>query len=309
MVFWAFFAKKGISMLWKKHKERKNGGADVPGEHAGSKSSLPLLDYFVYFLPLPIILFYLLCFTGCLGTSPGIPNLNLVSLVQNSNGTGEMTVRIGHFGMCFTAENVPTACTSAVGQTGESLAQHFLSVAGSNSTTTSSSSSNNGTVSSAKGQAATQLLSTAKVIQSKIFTPLLPATGVFFVLSLAALAVLARLASRGGGRPYVMARRLLMALLWGSAAGSLMVALATTQTSAALEYAATTVHGSGRSAAGRVLYRGASVEALQWVIAVLQCFFALRMAYAHRSTSPGGAAARSGGGNFEKDAEMGHMNV
>ncbi|KAL8365379.1 hypothetical protein RB595_004264 [Gaeumannomyces hyphopodioides] len=304
MVFWVFLAKKGASAIWRKHKARKNGGADVPGEHAGSGSSLPLLDYFVYFLPLPIILFYILCFTGCLGTSPGIPNLNLVSLVQNSNGTGEMTVRVGHFGMCFTADNIPTACTSAVGQTGESLAQRFLA-AGSNSTTPS-----NGTVSSAKGQAATQLLSTAKVIQSKIFTPLLPATGVLFILGLAALVALTRLASRGGGRPYVVVRRLLMALLWGSAAGSLMVALATTQTSAALEYAATTVNGSGPSASGRVLYRGASVEALQWAIAVLESFFALRMAYAHRSTSAGGAAARSGGGSPEKgDMEMGNTHT
>lgn len=213
-----------------------------------------------------------------------------------------MTVRIGHFGMCFTADNIPTACTSAVGQTGESLAQRFFPNSDSNSTNSS-----NNTLSSAKGQAATQLLSTAKVIQSKISNPLLPATGIFFVLGLGALVLLARLASRGGGRPYVMARRLLMSLLWGSAAGSLMVALATTQTSAALEYAATTVHGSGSSASGRALYRGVSVEALQWVIAVLQSFFALRMAYAHRSTSAGGAAAR-GGGNFGKggDMESGH---
>lgn len=58
MVFWAFFFKKGASVLWQKHKARKNGGVDVPGEQPGARSSLPLLDYFVYFLPLPIILFY-----------------------------------------------------------------------------------------------------------------------------------------------------------------------------------------------------------------------------------------------------------
>ncbi|KLU81060.1 hypothetical protein MAPG_00155 [Magnaporthiopsis poae ATCC 64411] len=244
MVFWGFLIKKGAAMAWRKHQARKNGGVDVPGEQPAPRSSLPLLDYFVYFLPLPIILFYILCFTGCLGTSPGIPNLNLVSLVQNSNGTGEMTVRIGHFGMCFTADNIPTACTSAVGQTGESLAQRFFN-SNSNSNGTTSS---NSTLSPAKGQAATQLLSTAKVIQSKVSNPLLPATAIFFVLGLAVPGAAWRaLASRGGGRPYVIG--------------------------------ATLAH-------------------------VLQSFFALRMAYAHRSTSAGGAAARSGG-NLEKgDADM-----
>lgn len=70
MVFWTFLLKKVAGMVWKKHQARKNGGVDVPSEQLEPRSSFPLLDYFVYFLPLPIILFYSTCCCPSPGPSP-----------------------------------------------------------------------------------------------------------------------------------------------------------------------------------------------------------------------------------------------
>ncbi|ORX92741.1 hypothetical protein BCR34DRAFT_669974 [Clohesyomyces aquaticus] len=52
-----------------------------------------------YLLPIPIILFYVLSLTGCMSTSPGIPNIFLLRMhPQSTSGSiGDWNIRINYF--------------------------------------------------------------------------------------------------------------------------------------------------------------------------------------------------------------------
>ncbi|KAI6447103.1 hypothetical protein MCOR22_003540 [Pyricularia oryzae] len=160
---------------------RKNANETTTTTTAKPKTPigiLAILDWIVYGLPLLVFLFFVLVIAGCLGTSPGIPNLYLVSLTE-----GDLSIRVGYFGMCFarTDATVGEACTSTLGLTPDEIASRVLENPSPSDALPSS------------------LIATAKDLQRDILAPLFPAVGIAFVAALAALGGLWRLRSAGKG--------------------------------------------------------------------------------------------------------------
>ncbi|KAI1144279.1 hypothetical protein F5Y05DRAFT_364193 [Hypoxylon sp. FL0543] len=56
------------------------------------------LRFVAYLIIAILFLFYVLVLTGCLSTSPGVPDLFVLKL--RNNGTEDVEVRIGYYGTC-----------------------------------------------------------------------------------------------------------------------------------------------------------------------------------------------------------------
>ncbi|TLS29088.1 hypothetical protein PpBr36_01384 [Pyricularia pennisetigena] len=263
-----FSAVKGV---WKKSKDKKNPGA----KPKAPVDMLAILDWVIYGLPFLVVLFSVLVFAGCLGTSPGIPNLHLISLTE-----GDLSIRVGYFGMCFARTNatVGEACASTVGQTPDEMASRVLKAP--------------------YPAGAPSLIATARDLQRDILAPLFPAVGVAFMAALGVLGGLWRLrrAGRTSEPTYWRLRRAALALLFAAVALALMSALATTQTVAAVRWGVTEAQGPA-SGVSRTAARGQAVEALQWVTAVFMAVFAVRLAAVYRNPTSAGIAIQ--------DVEMG----
>ncbi|TLD26806.1 hypothetical protein PspLS_05112 [Pyricularia sp. CBS 133598] len=263
------------SSAFQKLMGKKNANATTTAKPKTPVGILTILDWIIYGLPLLVFIFFVLIIAGCLGTSPGIPNLYLVSLTE-----GDLIIRIGYFGMCFVRTNatIGEACASTLGLTPDEIASRVLK--------------------SPSPSDAPSLIATAKDLQRDILAPLFPAVGIAFVAALGALGGLWRLRSAGkASEPmYWRLRRAALALLFAGVALALMSALSTTQTVAAVKWGVTEVH-DGVSGVSRSAGRGQAVEALQWVTAVLMAVFAVRLATVYRNPTSAGAAVQ--------DVEMG----
>ncbi|KAG7289140.1 hypothetical protein NEMBOFW57_005503 [Staphylotrichum longicolle] len=226
-----------------------------------------LLRLAPYLLIVPIIVFY-----GCVSTSPAIPNIYLVSLRSNTNGTETpLQVRIGYFGVCgIDADG--TRCQAATGRSVETLASALFPSPQNTSSPTNNSNSNSTAFPLNRGQV-TDLISTALDLQSSTFTPVLAAAGVLFVLSLAALFVLKRDVQSPSAwerpRRSALVRRVTYGLLFGSSALVFAAALATSQAAGALEYAS-----KGMSHASVLIKAGTTMQVLQWVAFGFEVLFA-----------------------------------
>jgi hypothetical protein len=133
--------------------------------------------------------------TGCVSTSPGIPNVFLINL-RDTNAGASLTsqIRIGYFGKnsllldlkgmanrsrgLYIGEPGDFVCTSTSGMTAAALVSKFSNMS-------SSPLATDGT----KGQA---LISLALTLQGKIFPPLLAASGSTFLIGLLSLTLLKR---------------------------------------------------------------------------------------------------------------------
>lgn len=112
-----------------------------------------------------------------------------------------------------------------------------------------------------------RLLGVGLALQSKLLLPILAGTGPAFMTGTACLVALLRLIKRRPGESppsLVMLKRCAIFLLWLSTAGSIASALATTMTTAALEYSLTDLHD-----ASFTIRRGIPVMCLQWTLALL----------------------------------------
>ncbi|KAK3902449.1 Ca2+ regulator and membrane fusion protein Fig1-domain-containing protein [Staphylotrichum tortipilum] len=222
-----------------------------------------LLRIVPFLLIIPIIVFHALSLTGCLSTSPAIPNIYIVSLRSNSTGTNgtetPVQARIGYFGICG-IDTTGTRCEPATGKSATTLATNLFPAL--QNTTTSSSSSNT----TRHATEVTTLLTTALDLQSRIFISVLAGGGVLFLLGLPALFLLHRDARSPARfdkpRRSVIIRRATYGLLAGSAALAFAAALATTQAASALEYAAAGV----TSGKGEVVIKaGRTLQVMQWL--------------------------------------------
>ncbi|AEO62966.1 uncharacterized protein THITE_112700 [Thermothielavioides terrestris NRRL 8126] len=232
-----------------------------------------MFHFLPYLLIVPIIVFETLSLTGCVSTSPAIPNIYIVSLRPNNNATGTATpqVRVGYFGICGISES-GTRCQSASGQSVDTLvANLFLNgTSPSNNTTTTTrdtpTTRDNTTPDTTE---ITDLVSTALDLQSRIFISVLAGAAVLFVLGVAALFFLRRdvrsTAASWEGQPLhprrsATIRRATYGLLCGSAALAFAAGLATTQAAGALEYAT-----AGMSHATVLIHAGKTMQVLQWI--------------------------------------------
>ncbi|KAK4239395.1 Ca2+ regulator and membrane fusion protein Fig1-domain-containing protein [Achaetomium macrosporum] len=235
-----------------------------------------MLRYAPYLLIVPIIVFQALSLTGCVSTSPGVPNIYIVSLRPNNNATDDpLQVRIGYFGICGIDEE-GKRCQSASGRSVETLrADLFPEVFGPNNNNNSSSSSN--TTASANGDEITDLVSTAIDLQSRIFISVLAGAAVLFLLGIAALVLYKRDVSTGWDehpRRSAIIRRVTYGMLFGSAGLAFAAALATSESAGALEYTTSdTAHATVLIHAGRTL------QVLQWVAFGFETLFALAVPF------------------------------
>ncbi|KAK4099584.1 hypothetical protein N658DRAFT_498293 [Parathielavia hyrcaniae] len=234
-----------------------------------------MLRYAPYLLIIPIIVFHALSLTGCVSTSPAIPNIYVVSLRSNSNETdAPIQVRIGYFGICGIDED-GTRCQAASGRSVETLATNlFPELQDRNS---SSSTSSNSTASAHRDEI-TDLLTTALDLQARTFISVLAGAAVLFTLGVAALVLLKRDVQSPSSweRPARSAviRRATYGMLFGSTALVFAAALATSQAAGALEYAS-----AGMSHVSVLIKSGTTLQVLQWITFGFQALFALAVPF------------------------------
>ncbi|KAK4040842.1 Ca2+ regulator and membrane fusion protein Fig1-domain-containing protein [Parachaetomium inaequale] len=233
-----------------------------------------LLRYAPYLLILPIIVFHALSLTGCVSTSPAIPNIYVVSLRANNNATDTpLQVRIGYFGICGIDED-GTRCQAATGRSVETLAANLFPDLQQGTNNTSS----NTTTTPATNSEITDLITTALDLQSRTFISVLAGAAVLFVLGAAALFLFKRDVRSANSwehpRRSTVIRRVTYGLLFGSTALVFAAALATSQSAGALEYAS-----EGMSHASVLIHAGTTLQVLQWIAFGFEVLFALAVPF------------------------------
>ncbi|KAK4137754.1 hypothetical protein BT67DRAFT_447487 [Trichocladium antarcticum] len=253
---------------------------------------LGLLKLAPYLLIVPIIVFHALCLTGCLSTSPAIPNIYLVALrsAHNTSAAVPLQVRIGYHGICGIDAH-GTRCQSARGSSADALAAALFPDPPTGTGTGTGTTTGTTTARALPARAATptettDLITTALALQQHTFTPVLAAGGVLFVLGLAALALLKRdvagPAAWDHPRRSTLIRRATCGLLSGSAALVFAAALATTQAAGALEFAT-----AGMADASVLARAGTTLQVLQWTVLGLEVVFGVAAPFLVRSEAAG----------------------
>ncbi|KLU86019.1 hypothetical protein MAPG_05038 [Magnaporthiopsis poae ATCC 64411] len=226
---------------------------------------------FLYFLPSLALIFYSLCLTGCVTDIARTPDLFVISLAENVNTANEITIQIGYFGMCLRAPSASPICKPTVALAADQLSAAFLPSPLGELT--------NSTVA--------PILQAARALQADaILAPFAVPATVLLVMT-TALSLCCRHV-----RHRELLRRVLVYLVWLSAAAAVVSSVATTQTGAALAYATRGIHGltasptspgsddavSAAAAAGmptsRIVRRGLALEGLQWAAAAFQVLIA-----------------------------------
>ncbi|KAI6567153.1 hypothetical protein MCOR03_001121 [Pyricularia oryzae] len=293
--------------------KKKKKDEDEDEKKDSTSSNKYFIDYLIYFLPVFVVIFDALCLAGCVGTSPSIPTLYLVTMVQPPTDINGLELSIGYFGICARPPGGGLTCQLSKNPTPRLLAEKL---------------------GLDNSEATLIRLETAKSIQDKVFVPIFAAAAGGFLIGLLNLSFLwlelwwskkqaakkttkkkttkksdddyigygrpAASAKKAGGqkgdqngpteqtlrgkRTAYMTRRGALGLLWGSTALTVMVAMSTSMVVVALE------------AADPAMQRGGHVEGLQWAAAVLQAIFVVRVAFVNR---------RRGAQNVQQDAEAG----
>ncbi|GAB1314494.1 hypothetical protein MFIFM68171_04704 [Madurella fahalii] len=229
------------------------------------KRSSPIA-YAPYLLIIPIIVFYALSLTGCVSTSPAIPNIYIVSLRSNTNATTDpVQVRIGYYGICGIDED-GTRCQSANGRSVEELAANLFPVLGGNSSSNTTSDAD-----------ITDLITTALNLQSQSFISVLAAAAVLFFVGVAAM-LFYKLDVRKGDfdhpRRSAIIRRATYGSLFLSTAFVFAAALATDQAADALEFAS-----AGMKNASVLIKSGTTLQVLQWITFGFSMLFTLAVPF------------------------------
>ncbi|KAM7204751.1 Ca2+ regulator and membrane fusion protein Fig1 domain containing protein [Naviculisporaceae sp. PSN 640] len=147
-----------------------------------------LLRLIPYALIIPIILFEALSLSGCVGNSPAIPSLYIISMRSSQNGTiASQQVRLGFFGICG-GDGDDFECRSSSGQTAETLAPLLFPTINFGNNATNSGSKNNetaGPATSSKDAAFLKdLIDAALTLQGQVYVSILAASVFFFLLGL-----------------------------------------------------------------------------------------------------------------------------
>ncbi|KAL1856293.1 hypothetical protein VTK73DRAFT_8405 [Phialemonium thermophilum] len=226
----------------------------------------PLLPFL---LAVPIVLFEALSLSGCVSTSPSLPDLYIVSFVRNTT-TPPTELRFGYMGICG-SDNHTLHCRASVGRSVDALFPSLFPDL-------------NGTHTGKQKAAAAQrvadvkaLLQTARTLQSKVFVPLLAGAGVFFLVGLLSLPLLRRItrhpekAQRVGGK----FRLVTQACLALSAVLAFTASLATSQAAGALQFS-TLVSAPGTHIAARP---GVALQVMQWLAFAFTLVFAAAVSW------------------------------
>ncbi|KAK4198881.1 Ca2+ regulator and membrane fusion protein Fig1-domain-containing protein [Triangularia verruculosa] len=216
-----------------------------------------LIRYIPYLFIIPVIVFHALALTGCVSTSPGIPNIYVVSLrsaeLANSNNTDlDVQVRIGYFGMCGISED-HTLCGTVSGRDVEDLsATLFPAATASNNTLLKNE--------------ITDLITTAQDLQTEIFISILAGAAVLFIVGLVALFFFKRDRKKNGvewyeqGKWSKIVKRGTYGALFLSAAMTFASALATSQSAGALQITSAVMEN-----ASVLIKTGTTIQVFQWI--------------------------------------------
>lgn len=212
--------------------------------------------------------------TGCVSTSPAIPNIYVVKLHSNTNASETpIQVRIGYFGICGIDEE-GTRCHAATGRSVETLAGTLFPEVFPPRDANSSSAG----ASDELRDDITDLITTAIDLQSGTFIAVLTGAAVLFAIGIAALVMLKRDVQSGSSWEHqirsTIIRRTTYGMLFGSTALVFAAALATTQAAGALEYAS-----AGMSHASVLIESGTTLQVLQWITFGFQVLFALAVPF------------------------------
>lgn len=240
-----------------------------PPAASNTLSLIPLV------LIIPIILFEALSIAGCASTSPGIPDIFVVSLIPNT--TAPISIRIGFFGICASDGTNSTRCQSSARWTHPStLVANLFPLSLTNTTTTISEPD------------ALALSETALALQSRILASPLAGCVVLFAAGVAFLLVFRREKARHARqnvdeerRRYRWSRHATYVCLWVHAALLFAAALAATTTMNALEFVSS---APGMVEGGVEIQRGVSMMVLQWMAFAFSLVFTLAVPVVVRPT-------------------------
>ncbi|KAL2258318.1 hypothetical protein VTK26DRAFT_8399 [Humicola hyalothermophila] len=224
-----------------------------------------------YILILPIIVLYALSLTGCVSTSPGIPNIYVVSLRANHNASDTpVQVRVGYYGICGIDED-GKRCQSASGRSVETLMTNLFPELGGNGTNSDSNST-------ADADDVADMINTALDLQGGTFISVLAGAAVLFLGGVVALFFLKRDVSSPTAwdhpRRSAIIRRATYGMLYGSTALVFAASLATTQSAGALKYASEAMRD-----ASVLIKAGTTLQVLQWLVFGFSTLFALAVPF------------------------------
>ncbi|KAK4114638.1 hypothetical protein N656DRAFT_766822 [Canariomyces notabilis] len=234
------------------------------------------IRYAPYLLILPIIVFEALSLTGCVSTSPAIPNIYLVSLKSNTGNATEtpVQVRIGYYGICGIDED-GTRCQSASGRSVEELTPNLFPE------TVNKNSSSNATSSDVD---VADLINTALNLQSQSFMSVLAMSGLLFLIGVGSLLVYKFDVKKGSfdhPRRSAIIRRVTYGSLFLSTGLVFAAALATDQSADALEFAS-----AGMKNASVLIKSGTTLQVLQWMAFGFSLLFTLLVPILVREKAP-----------------------
>jgi hypothetical protein len=250
---------------------------DALGRSANmSPASSAAIRYAPYLLILPIIVFEALSLTGCVSTSPAIPNIYLVSLKSNTGNATEtpVQVRIGYYGICGIDED-GTRCQSASGRSVEELTPNLFPE------TVNKNSSSNATSSDVD---VADLINTALNLQSQSFMSVLAMSGLLFLIGVGSLLVYKFDVKKGSfdhPRRSAIIRRVTYGSLFLSTGLVFAAALATDQSADALEFAS-----AGMKNASVLIKSGTTLQVLQWMAFGFSLLFTLLVPILVREKAP-----------------------
>jgi hypothetical protein len=212
-----------------------------------------------YVLIIPIILFQALSLSGCVSTSPAIPDIYIVSLEPAKNTSLPVEVRVGYFGICGDDGEI-VRCQSSAGGDANVVTNSLFPKFANNAT-------GNGTRPAADVAAPPSelqdLVATAIQIQSRIFGSIFAGASFFFFIGIIFLFLYKRdNANPNPDKPRRSAilRRGTYGLLYLSTGLVFATALATTEAGGVLQFSS-----QAASSSAIFMHAGRTIQVLQWM--------------------------------------------
>ncbi|KAK4443231.1 Ca2+ regulator and membrane fusion protein Fig1-domain-containing protein [Podospora aff. communis PSN243] len=206
-------------------------------------------------LIIPIILFQALSLSGCVSTSPAIPDIYIVSLEPAKNTSLPVEVRVGYFGICGDDGEI-VRCQSSAGGDVNIVTNSLFPKFANNAT-------GNATRPAAPPSELQDIVATAIQIQSRIFGSIFAGASFFFFIGIIFLFLYKRdNANPNPDKPRRSAilRRGTYGLLYLSTGLVFATALATTEAGGVLQFSS-----QAASSSAIFMHAGRTIQVLQWM--------------------------------------------
>lgn len=243
-----------------------------------------------------------LSLAGCVSTSPSLPDLYLVSFSKNDTTFPE--VRLGYFGkrrspwpasaivdnnagICAGNQTTGLQCQATAHASPDAVFLKFPSLFPFLNNTSSSLKE-----AKARDDIATQiksLLSTAVILQSQIFIPIIAGAGFLFIVGIVSLTLLKRnLRAPNPDKPKTgqLLKLATLGSFWLSTALAFTASLATSETGGALQYSSL-LTAVGNESQPILTKQGMALQVLQWLTFGFTLLFTMSVPWLLRPTETG----------------------